>query len=80
MKAVLTKGLTPDERKQLEQEWKAAQPALRVLDRVLADKEAKARKPENTDVVDVGTPYRITEKNGYLRAISEVRTIIEEKE
>lgn len=77
MKGVWTKGLKHHEAEQLKQEFKSARDLLRILDRILAEKEKKARTPEASEVVDTGTPYRITDKNGYIRAINEVRKLIE---
>jgi hypothetical protein len=76
MKVIWTKGLDPDKKKKFEQELKKAETVLATLDRILREKENKAREALKPDEIDAGWPHRAADNNGYTRALQEIRSII----
>lgn len=78
MKAVWTKGLSEEEKEKRQEELKRAQPILDVLYKVLERKELDTLRATRPDYIDAGWPYRAADINGYLRAVQEIKTILEE--
>lgn len=75
-KVLWTKNLSAKEKTELEQELKQAQGVLNRLDEILVHKLNGVRKAEPIDYLDAGWPYKAADRNGYERAIQEIRTII----
>ncbi len=78
MKAVWTKGLKTGEKSKREEQFKQAREILDTLIEVLEDKERKARKAVRPDYISGGWPYQAADNNGYIRAVQEIKTILEE--
>lgn len=76
MKIIWTKGLDPEKKKKFEQELKKSETVLATLDRILSEKENKAREALKPDMIDAGWPHRAADNNGYTRALQEIRSII----
>lgn len=76
MKMIWTKGMEPENKKKFEQELKQAQTVLATLDRILKEKENKAREAFKPDEIDAGWPHKAADSNGYIRALQEIRKII----
>ncbi len=80
MKIIWTKGLEPENKKKFEEELKQAGTVLATLDRILKEKEDKAREAFKPDEIDAGWPHKAADSNGYIRALQEIRKIIIPKE
>lgn len=80
MKTVWTKGLTSEE--EIEQRKEAlakAKYVLGLLDKMLDEKKHKALSAVSPDHMDSGWPYRCADINGYLRAVEEIKSLIQQE-
>lgn len=77
MKSVWTKGLTAEEKKRRETEFKQAEEILKVLTEILNKKELDALRAAKPDHMDAGWPFKAADANGYMRAVQEIKSIIE---
>ena len=75
MKTIWTKGLDDEQKEKVEAEFKRAEPAMARLKDIIVEKEHKARRAD--DYVDSSWPYKAADRNGYIRALQEVKTLIE---
>ena len=78
MKTVWTKGLNDEEKKIRQEKVKQAREVLDILTEMLDHKEAQARKALKPNLMDAGWPYFAADNNGYIRAVQEIKTILQE--
>jgi len=76
IKVLWTKGLSAEEKEKLQEEVKRAQGVLGRLDAILEHKLNDVHKASKPDYLDAGWPYKAADRNGYERAIQEIRSII----
>ena len=76
IKVLWTKNLSAQEKEELQSEIQQARNVLLRLDAILEHKLNDVQKAEKVDFIDSAWPYKAADRNGYERAIQEIRNII----
>ena len=78
MKAVWTKGLkTKEEKEKRKLQLTQAKDLFDILLVELDKKEIDARAAREPDYIDAGWPYAAADANGYIRAVQELKKLIQ---